>query len=173
ATALALAPVMARAQAARAPATLGYLPWWMAAGWRALRLDSLDRLVLFDAPIGADGALERRAWQEIAPGLAAYARSRGLGVDLALTLLGEGDFERVFARPRPRERLLEDCARCLDETLLAGLHLDIEGYNEAGPAAIAGFRIWLAALHERAAGKGKSVSAFFPASDAFHAYDVA
>lgn len=169
----ALAPAMARAQAAGAPAALGYLPWWMAAGWRTLRLDSLDRLVLFDAPIGADGALERRAWQEIAPGLAAHARLRGLGVDLALTLLGEGDFERVFAPPRARERLLEDCARCLDDAMLAGLHLDIEGYSEAGAAAITGFRLWLAALHELAAGKGKTVSAFFPASDAFHAYDMA
>ena len=173
AAALAIAPATAIAQGLRGPSALGYLPRWMAPGWRTLRLEALDRLVLFDAPIGADGAVERRAWQEIAPGLGVHARSRGLGVDLALTLLGEGDFERVFARPRPRERLLEDCERSLDDALFAGLHLDIEGYSEAAPSAIAGFRSWLAALHEMAAGKGKTVSAFFPASDAFHAYDAA
>jgi len=172
AAALALAPAMARAQAARAPSALGYLPWWMAPGWRALRLESLDRLVLFDAPVASDGALERRPWHDIAPGLAEHARQRQLGVDLALTLLEEGDFERVFARASARERLLADCARVLEEPLFAGLHLDIEGYSDASRPAIAGFRGWLAALHEAAAGKGKTLSAFFPASDAFRAYDA-
>ncbi len=157
AAALALAPAVAAAQAA-APSALGYLPWW---------------LVLFDAPIGADGALERRPWPEIAPGLAEHARLRGLRIDLALTLLGEGDFERVFARARARERLLEDCSRALDEPLFAGLHLDIEGYSEASGGAVGGFRGWLAALHETAASRGKTLSAFFPASDVFRAYDAA
>jgi len=173
AAALVFAPAMARAQEPRAPAALGYLPWWMAAGWRALRLDSLDRLVLFDAPIRADGALERRRWREIAPGLAEHARTRSLGIDLALTLLAEGDFERVFANARARERLLGECARALDDAMLSGLHLDIEGYSDATAGAIAGFRAWLSALHETAAGNGKTLSAFFPASDVFRAYDAA
>ena len=173
AAALAFAPAMARAQAALAPSALGYLPWWMAPGWRAMRLDALDRLVFFDAPIDPDGALEPRPWHEIAPGLAAYARSRGLGVDLALTLLGgEADFERLFTRAHARDRLLDDCARVLDESLFAGLHLDIEGYSDASGAAIAGFRGWLSALHEAAARRGKTLSAFFPASDVFRAYDA-
>lgn len=169
--ALALAPALARAQASP-PAVLGYLPWWMAAGWRELRLRPFSRLVLFDGPIRADGALERRPWQKLAPGLAAHAQARGLGLDLALTLLGEHDFERVFARAAPRERLLNECARYLGEGMLAGLHLDIEGYSAASDTAIAGFRGWLAELHESAAAKGRTLSAFFPASDEFHAYDV-
>src|SRR3954469_4217721 len=172
AAALAFAPGLARAQAAQPAAVLGYLPWWMAAGWRDLRLGAFDRLVLFDAPIHADGLLERRAWPKLAPGLAEHARSRGLALELALTLLGEGVFERVFAHPQPRERLLAECSRHLEDALLAGLHLDIEGYSVASAAATAGFRSWLAALHDHAAAKGKTLSAFFPASDEFRAYDA-
>ena len=168
-TALALTPALARAQTPRAPSAVGYLPWWMAPGWRELRLQALERLVAFDAPIGADGALERRAWHKLAPGLDASARR----VELALTLIGEGDFERVFARAALRERLLGDCERALDEAWLAGLHLDIEGYGAATPGAIAGFRGWLAALDTAARARGKTLSAFFPASDEFSAYDAA
>ena len=171
--ALALVPALARAQAPQVPAALGYLPWWMAAGWRALRLEAFTRLVLFDAPIRADGALERRAWHQLAPGLAGHAQARGLGLELALTLLGEADFERVFAQAQPRERLLGECARYLEDPMFAGLHLDIEGYGAASAAATAGFRAWLGALHDDALAKGKSLSAFFPASDEFRAYDVA
>ena len=145
----------------------------MGAGWQSIGVAAFDRLVLFDAPISPDGALERRAWAKIAPGLGAHARAQGVGLELAVTLLGEGDFERVFAHARPRERLLGDCTRYLDDAMFAGLHLDIEGYGDVSAGAIAGFRSWLAALHENAAARGKTLSAFFPASDAFHAYDVA
>src|SRR5205823_13145286 len=69
AAALALSPALARAQGSPAPAALGYLPWWMAAGWQSIGVAAFDRLVLFDAPISPDGALERRAWAKIAPGL--------------------------------------------------------------------------------------------------------
>ncbi|MFN2645781.1 MAG: glycosyl hydrolase family 18 protein [Burkholderiales bacterium] len=172
AAALALTPHLVRAQAARVPSALGYLPWWMAPGWRELRLDGFERLVLFDAPIGPDGTLERRAWRDIAPGLAEHARSRGFGLELALTLMEEGDFERVFARASARERLLVECARHLEDPMLAGLHLDIEGYSHASATAIAGFRASLAALHESALAKGKTLSAFFPATDDFRAYDA-
>jgi Glycosyl hydrolases family 18 len=169
AAALALAPALGRAQAPQAPAAVGYLPWWMAPGWRHFGLQALERLVLFDAPIGGAGTLERRAWQKLAPGLEASGRS----VELALTLLGESDFERVFAHAARREQLLGECERYLDEAWLAGLHLDIEGYGAATPGAIAGFRAWLAALDEAARARGKTLSAFFPASDEFHAYDAA
>src|SRR2546423_149437 len=164
-------PIVARAD--KAPATLGYLPWWMAPGWQAIGLQGFERIVLFGAAIGGDGAVERRNWQKIAPGLPAHAQARGIGLELALTLLGEADFEGVFAQPAPRERLLGECVRMLDEAFLAGLHLDIEGYSAASAAAISGFRAWLAALHQAAAAKGKTLSAFFPASDAFLAYDAA
>lgn len=173
AAALALAPALARGDAPSAPAVVGYLPWWMAAGWRDLRLEPYRRLVLFDAPISAAGALERRDWTQLAAGLADNARSRGVALELALTLLGgESDFERIFAHTEPRERLLAECGRYLEHETLAGLHLDIEGYSVASGAAISGFRSWLAALHETALGKSKTLSAFFPASDEFRAYDA-
>ena len=173
AAALALSPALAGAQAPRAQVAVGYLPWWMAPGWQGIALEPFERVVLFDAPIAGDGALERRAWHEMAPGLAGHAKAHRIALELALTLIGEGEFERVFAQARARERLLGECERYLGETFLAGLHLDIEGYSDASPSAIAGFRAWLAALHELAVARGKTLSAFFPASDAFGAYDAA
>jgi hypothetical protein len=145
----------------------------MARGWQSVALDGFDCLVLFDAPIAADGTLENRKWQELAPGLVKHAQARGIALELALTLLAEADFERLFADPPARQRLLQECAQRLELPFLGGLHLDIEGYSAASVQAIAGFRAWLGALHETAIKNGKTISAFFPASDSFIAYDAA
>ena len=160
-----------RATAAGIPAALGYMPWWMAAGWEAMPLSHLDRLVLFDAPIAADGALQERGWLKLAPGLPAHCARAGVPIDLALTLLEHAQFEALFADAARRARLLEAAAAVLEQPYIAGLHLDVEGYSEVSPQAIAGFGAWLGELdmHRRALGKG--LSAFFPASDAFRAYD--
>jgi hypothetical protein len=154
------------------PGALGYLPWWMAAGWETMPLESLDRLVLFDAPILPDGSLQDRDWRRLAGGLIAHAQRTGLALEVALTLLKEEDFNRLFGDAAARERLLAGCSRWLSEPHLAGLHLDIEGYDAAAPQAVAGFRAWLAALEERSRELGKRLSAFFPASDSFGAYDA-
>src|SRR5712671_2498324 len=143
----------------RAPGALGYLPWWMAAGWETLRLANLDRLVLFDAPILPDGTLHGRDWRQLAPGLIAHAERATVALELALTLLQEGDFNRVFGDVAARGRLLAACTRQLAEPYIAGLHLDIEGYDSAAARAIAGFRSWLAALEERSRSVGKRISA--------------
>jgi hypothetical protein len=155
----------------RAPGALGYLPWWMAAGWKTLPLRNLDRLVLFDAPVLPDGTLQSRDWRQLAPGLIAHAERASLALELALTLLQEGLFDRVFGDPAARDRLLAECTRQLAEPYVAGLHLDIEGYDAAAGRAVAGFRTWLAALEERSRSAGKRISGFFPASDSFAAYD--
>jgi spore germination protein YaaH len=88
-------------------------------------------------------------------------------------LLQEGDFERLFANSAARERLHAQCVSLLQEPYIAGLHLDFEAYSAVGPQAVAGFRGWLERLAERADAAGKVVSAFFPASDSFSAFDAA
>jgi hypothetical protein len=158
----------------RPPSALGYLPWWMAAGWqRAVSWNNLDRLVLFDAPIRPDGSLLPRNWLRIAPGLASRAEKAGVPLDLALTLLKESEFDQVFADAAVRDRLLSGCMRALEQRHIAGLHLDFEGYGSADPQAIDGFRDWLEALDTRRRELDKGLSAFFPASDSFAAYDPA
>src|SRR6266850_1297942 len=152
----------------KAPRALGYLPWWMADGWRAMPLALLDRVVLFDAPVLADGALQSRDWAQRAVGLGRHAP-----LEIALTLLNEGEFERLFANAAVSERLHAQCVRLLQEPYIAGLHLDFEAYSAVSPRAVAGFRAWLERLAERAEGAGKVISAFFPASDSFAAFDAA
>lgn len=158
----------------RAPSALGYLPWWMAAGWHnAVSWGSIDRLVLFDSPIQDGGNLLPRDWPKIAPGLASRAEKSGVPLDLALTLLKEREFNRIFADGAARDRLLSHCLKALERPYIAGLHLDIEGYGSAEPRAIDGFREWLAALDARRREMGKDLSAFFPASDSFAVHDAA
>jgi hypothetical protein len=164
----------ARAQdGGKLPTALGYLPWWMAAGWQGLPWNRIDRVVLFDAPIQRDGGLLDREWTKRAPGLAAHATAAGVPMDVALTLVEDGEFDRVFGESRARRRLLSSALRWIDQPFVAGLHLDVEGFSAARPAAIGGFREWLHQLDERRRQAGKGLSAFFPASDKFTPYDSA
>jgi spore germination protein len=166
---IAAAPMLRAAHVAGAgqpvlPHALGYLPWWMAPGWRQTPWRMLDRLVLFDAPVGDDGAVAERDW------LRRAADFRGISVDLALTLMKEEQFERVFGDRAARARLLADCVRVLSEPAIGGLHLDFEGYRPVATGGVAAFRDWLAALDGKRREMGKSLSAFFPASDSFSIY---
>lgn len=177
AAALALSACAPRARpgaaAGAARRAAGYLAWWMAPGWRAMGLERFARLVLFDAPILPDGRLEQRDWPAMAPGLIEHARAHGTPLELALTLFDEGGFARLFGNPAALERLLGECRQSLETPWLAGLHLDIEGYEAASAPALAAFRAWLAALEASARALGKTLSAFYPASDSFAAYDAA
>jgi len=155
-------PRAAAAQAA--PAALGYLPWWMAPGWKALPLAGLDRLALFDATIDADGNVAARDWPARAP-------RAGLPLDLTLTLFEPERFDALFSSAARRARLLAAVSALAAQRFLAGVHLDIEGYAEARPAAVAGFRSWLAELDAERRKHGKQLSAFYPASDSFRPYD--
>ena len=155
----------------RRPTALGYLPWWMAPGWQSLPLGHIDRLVLFDAPVAADGALEDRPWLKLAPGLMAHCARAGVPIDVALTLFEQARFETLFSDAARRGRLLEATTALLEHAFVAGIHLDIEGYSEVSPRAIVGFRAWLGELEVRRRGLGKNLSGFFPASDVFRAYE--
>jgi len=163
-----LLPVGFASAESKVPRALGYLPWWMADGWQAMPLGQLDRVVLFDAPVLADGSLEGRDWGRRAGVLAPQAP-----LEIALTLLKEGEFERLFADAEARDKLQAECVRLLEQPYVAGLHLDFEAYNTLAPKAVAGFRGWLERVAERAATAGKVISAFYPASDGFTAFDAA
>jgi spore germination protein len=145
------------------PPALGYLPWWIAPGWKELPLAKLERLVLFDAPVSQDGGVQRRDWPS---GITAS------GIELAITLFEQVHFDALFSEPDRRARLLAQTVELLAQPLVGGLQLDIEGYAPATPAALVGFRDWLARLDERRRTLGKSLSAFFPASDSFTPYDA-
>jgi spore germination protein YaaH len=155
-------PRAAAAQAA--PVALGYLPWWMAAGWKALPLAKLDRIALFDALIDPGGSVAARDWHTRAP-------PADVPLDLALTLFGQPQFDELFSEASRRARLLAAVSALAAQRFVAGIHLDIEGYAEARPAALAGFRRWLAELDDERRKLGKHLSAFYPASDSFRPYD--
>jgi hypothetical protein len=155
------------------PGALGYLPWWMAPAWQTIAWNRLDRLVLFDAPVGSDGRVLLRDWPQRAPEFKEAAARAGIAVELALTLLKVEEFDLLFRDPAARRRLLSSCQHLLEQPWIAGLHLDIEGYSAPDREAVAGFQGWLAALDEKRRYAGRGLSAFFPASDSFSVYDAA
>jgi hypothetical protein len=155
------------------PAALGYLPWWMAEGFAATPWRSLERVALFDLAVQPDGRLVEREWARRLPGLATQSAGSGMRFDMALTLLTQEAFDRLFADAEARERLLAGTRRWIDNPAVAGVHLDIEAFSGPRPQAIAGFRAWLQALDDARRSAGKSLSAFFPASDEFAPYDGA
>jgi Glycosyl hydrolases family 18 len=162
--AFALAWRMPSATAAQAvPSVLGYLPWWMAAGWERFPSARLDRVALFDATIDPEGRVAARDWPTRAP-------QTKLPLDLTLTLFEQAQFDALFSDARRRARLLAAVSELVAQRFVAGVHLDIEGYAEARPAALEGFRRWLAEIDEVRRTHGKTLSAFYPASDLFRPY---
>ncbi len=155
-------PPVAGAQAA--PGALGYLPWWMASGWKALSRLKLDRIALFDATIDPEGRIAARDWDKRAP-------LADAPLDLTLTLFEQTQFDTLFSDESRRARLLAAVAALLEQPFVSGIQLDIEGYTEAQPAALTGFRRWLAQLDDQRRKLGKHLSAFYPASDSFRPYD--
>ena len=174
---LAATPVGAWAISSRAaipaPRAVGYVPWWMAEGWRDMPLDHLDRLVLFEAAAQSDGRLDDNDWPNRVRELAAFARERRLPVDIAVTVHGEGLFKQIYGDGRARRQLAQNCERWLEQPFISGVHLDVEGYAPANHAAIAAFREWLHAFDGSRRKLGKALSAFFPADDHFTPYDAA
>lgn len=165
---LSLAWRVPRAAAAQsAPAALGYLPWWIAPGWKALPLAKLDRVALFDMTIDPAGRVAARDWEKLAAPLA------DIPLDVTLTLFEHAQFDALFSDTARRARLLAAVSALAAQRFVAGIHLDIEGYAEARPAALAGFRDWLAELDGERRRLGKYLSAFYPASDSFRPYNRA
>lgn len=168
----ALAQAAAAGADARLPRAVGYLPWWIARAWPSIDLEPLDRVLLFDAPVEADGAIADRQWPSLVPGLLDLAQRRRLPIDVVVSVLDRGRLE-VFRAPESRQRLLANALALLREPYVSGLHIDVEAFEDVDPAVVAGFRNWLQALDHHRRGAGKGLSAFFPASDRFEPYDPA
>ena len=135
-------------------------------------INHLDRLVLFEAAAQADGRLDDNDWMRRVRDLAASARERRMPLDIAVTVHGEGLFKQIFGDLGARRELMRSCERWLDQSFVAGLHLDVEGYAPANHAAIAAFRDWMHGLDSMRRKSQKGLSAFFPADDQFTPYDA-
>src|SRR3954470_18841568 len=121
--------------AIRIPRALGYVPWWMAAGWRDMQLAQLDRLVLFELGVQADGRVNDNDWNKRARDLAAFAREHDIPIEVTFAVHGDKLFNQLFVDARARRQLEVECERWLGQSYVAGLHLDVEAYAVAKPAA--------------------------------------
>jgi Glycosyl hydrolases family 18 len=125
--------------------------------WQARDLALYNRVKFFDMVVDGEGRVaERRGWPATWDALTAACRSRGVAVDITLTLFDAAQFERVFTDTTRRNELLAQ------STALAqgvnGLHIDFEVFDRLSAASVSGFRAYLAELRARLT--GKSLSAF-------------
>jgi spore germination protein YaaH len=171
---IALAVDSSEPESARKIQTWGYYPTWLEDTWKNLGLTLWDRVILFELPVGADGRIKlgdgwSGHWQ---PMLNAVRRAGG-GFDIALTLLDEANFRRLFSRPDAVERLLQDAVRLIHLPGFNGIHLDFEVYGAMEDQAVSAYRVLIERLYrEMITLDDKPVlSVFFPVGGAKELFD--
>jgi spore germination protein len=161
-------------EAASRPQVWGYYPWWLGDHWRSRDLSLYDRLKFFEVEIDADGQIgQRNGWPQRWADLRSAARSRGLRLDVTVTMFSATRFERVFANPARRKKLSTELLR------LAvgghGIQLDVEIFDRVSVDALRGYRAFCAALRSGLDRQGgsKSLTAFGVMGAAVDLYDKA
>jgi spore germination protein YaaH len=134
--------------AAPRPQVWGYYPWWLRDQWRVRELSLYDRWMFFEIEIDGDGQLtQRHGWPQRFEALLATARTRGLPLEATATMFDASRFERVFTHPERRQRLVAELLRLTTGPQAAqGIHLDIEIFDRVSPAAVDGYRAFVADL---------------------------
>ena len=160
--------------AANRPQVWGYYPWWLGDHWRGRDLTLYDRLKFFEVEIDAEGLLvERNGWPRRWADLRAAARSRGLRLDVTVTMFSAERFERVFANPAQRKTLLIELLRLA--VGVQGIQLDVEIFDRVSADALRGYRAFCAALRSGLDRQGgsKSLTAFGVMGAVVELYDRA
>jgi spore germination protein YaaH len=166
-------PAQADAAAVR-PQVWGYYPAWLHDHWRSRDLSLYDRLKFFEVEIDSEGRLgNQHGWPERWEDLRGAARSRGLPVDLTVTLFSVSRFERVFGNAQRRQRLLDELLRGVGA--VQGVHLDVEIFQGVSADALRGYRAFCAALRKglKRQGADKVLSAFAVMGAVVDLYDRA
>jgi spore germination protein YaaH len=133
----------------------------MGTAWQGRDLALYQRVHFFDLVVDGEGRVaERRGWPTQWDALLSSLRSRGVAVDLTLTLFDLAQFERVFTDAARRRELLEQTVALAQG--VDGIQLDFEVFERLSAASISGYRSYLAELRNRLARPpgGKSISAF-------------
>lgn len=160
------APV-ARAQA---PQVWGYVVNWLPEGWRTAPLDRMDRVVLMQWDVTAEGSLTPPAdwpqrWGDL---LQASRSSRSGGLDAGIAVFDVQVFNAVFASAQATRNLLDAISGLAAHEGLRGVHLDVEVLLQGAsllPQNLARFRSFVADLRRRLLQMQpkRHLSAFLPA----------
>ena len=156
------------------PLVWGYYPWWLGEDWRSRDLSLYDRLKFFEVEIDAEGGLgQRNGWPRRWSKLQAAARTRGLSLDVTVTLFSTARFEHVFASPQRRRRLVVELLRLA--TGAQGIQLDVEIFDNVSAEALSGYRAFCAELRAGLSRQGaaRALTAFGVMGAAIDLYDRA
>jgi spore germination protein YaaH len=159
-------------ESAPRPQVWGYYPWWLGEHWRSRDLSFYDRLKFFEVEIDAEGQLgERHGWPQRWEGLQSAAHARGLRLDVTVTMFSAARFERVFANPKRRQRLVAELLRLA--TGVQGIQLDVEIFEGVSAEALSGYRTFCAALRSglKRQGGSKALTAFGVMGSVVDLYD--
>lgn len=129
----------------------GYHTYWTDDAWETYPIGVLDRLYFFEIEVGPDGAIaDAHGWPGAWAPMIGRARQAGVDVVPTVSMHGAPDFERLFASPEHRARLVEEVLTLLLTTPgLGGIHLDFEAFEPVDPVARAGFTAFVVELRSR------------------------
>lgn len=158
------------------PAGVGYVGWWLPSGWKSVQNTPLKRLFFFEIPIESTGNLgDRHGWPEQWADLQTHALSRGIPLDVTVTLMDAQTFHRVFSNGRAIERLLTQITELASHPAVAGVQLDVEVYEDLRPSDIDAFRQFVLRLSAslQQLQPPRQTSAFLPFQSTSRLYDRA
>lgn len=147
------------------PRAWGYVGWWLPQSWRSVPMEEFDRILFFDLKVNGDGAIgERHDWPDGWGDLLKEVKVRQKSLDIVLTMFAPEDFNHLFSSVEAMQRLMDEATSLAGPTGVAGLQLDFEIYDLAGPQPIENFRTFLRMLstnlHQMS--PPRSLSVFLP-----------
>lgn len=159
---------------AQQPGAIAYAAWWVPQGWRTIVNSPIQRLHFFDITIESDGTLgDRHGWPEQWSDLLEYAEARGLPIEICLTLMSKTAFEHLFSDSKSTQQLLDQSLHLASNRSVAGLHLDVELYEDVDSRALQNYRTFVRTLSTRLSElqPTRTLSVFLPFQSKSHIYD--
>lgn len=160
---------------AEQPKAWAYIGSWLPDSWRKAPLSELDRLLLFDLKVNANGKItERNGWPEKWVDLRLAVKQNNIPLDLTLTLFDPLSFDQLFSSTESIQHLLDEAVLLASEEGVDGLQLDVEIYSLIRPEPITAYRNFVRELSKRLRQQPipKNLSVFFPMGAESQLYDA-
>lgn len=125
----------------------GYATGWVPAAETLASLAHVDRLMFMELRMGSDGQIGNPyGWPAQWGELRSAATSRGIPLDLVLTQFKVAHFNALFGSARRVRQLESEVLRLAADSVVSGIHLDVEIIEAADAAAVRRYRDFVVSL---------------------------